>query len=163
MRRRQRKISSVQGIQSHILTMSLASFLWPDHCVKGTKGVELIPELHKDKLSHIVPKGQDERVEAYSAFGPPFRNPRISMTDLDGILKGAGIEDVFVVGLAYDFCVKCTAVDAAELGYRTFLIEDGTKGVFQTEDAVSTLKKELKEAGVVVVGKDSKEVLALKA
>lgn len=85
------------------------------------------------------------------------------MTDLDGILKGSGITDVFVVGLAYDFCVKCTAVDAAELGYRTYLIEDGTKGVFQTEEAVDALKKELKEAGVVVVGADAKEVLASKA
>lgn len=146
-----------------MLTLALGRFLWPDHCVKGTKGVELIPELNKDKLSHIVPKGLDERVEAYSAFGPPFRNPRISMTDLDRILRDGGITDVFVVGLAYDFCVKCTAVDAAELGYQTYLIEEGTKGVFQTEDAVNALKKELKEQGVVVIGKDSKEVLPLKA
>ncbi|KAF2169914.1 hypothetical protein M409DRAFT_64342 [Zasmidium cellare ATCC 36951] len=138
------------------------TLLWPDHCVRGTKGVELIPELHQDKLSHTVHKGLDTRVEAYSAFGPPFRNPKISMSELDGILKGAGITDVFVVGLAYDFCVKCTAVDAMEHGYRTFLIEDGTKGVFQSKDAVEGLGKELKEKGVELVGADSTVVQALK-
>ncbi|KAK4504238.1 hypothetical protein PRZ48_005154 [Zasmidium cellare] len=138
------------------------TLLWPDHCVRGTKGVELIPELHINKVTHIVHKGLDTRVEAYSAFGPPFRNPRISMSELDTILKDAGITDVFVVGLAYDFCVKCTAVDAVEHGYRTFLIEDGTKGVFQSGEAVDGLRKELREKGVVVVGAESEELMALK-
>lgn len=138
--------------------------LWPDHCVQGTSGVELIPELHQDKLDHIVSKGMDVRVESYSGFGPPFRNPRIAMTELDDLLKGAAIEDVFVVGLAYNFCVKCTAVDAVEHGYRTFLIEDGTRGVFQieTDEAVEKLRGELRGKGVQVVGKEAKEVVALK-
>lgn len=138
------------------------SLLWPDHCVQGTTGVELIPELHKDKLSHIVQKGTDPRVEAYSGFGPPFRNPRVSMTELDGILKAVGVTDVFVVGLAYDYCVKCTAVDAAEHGYRTFLIEDGTKGIFRSEGGYDALRKEFREKDVVIVGAESEEVRALK-
>lgn len=84
------------------------------------------------------------------------------MSSLDGILKDAGISDVFVVGLAYDFCVKDTAKDAAELGYKTFVIEEGTKAVFHSEEALSATRKDLEQAGVAVVGVDSAEVKVVK-
>ncbi|EME46866.1 hypothetical protein DOTSEDRAFT_70731 [Dothistroma septosporum NZE10] len=139
------------------------TFLWPDHCVVGSKGVELIPEVQWKKVDSVVDKGVDPRVEAYSAFGPPFRKPMLSMSNLDELLKKAGVSDVFVVGLAYDFCVKATAIDAAEFGYKTFVVEQGTKAVFQSEAALTATRKDLEQAGVVVVGLDSAEVKAIKA
>lgn len=164
MRRRRRKsrCAVCLSISCNILIQISFSLLWPDHCVQGSSGVELLPELHTDKLSAIVQKGKDPRVESYSGFGPPFRKPKVLMSELEEILKGAGVTDVFVVGLAYDFCVKCTAVDAVEHGFRTYLIEDGTKSAIRNADSLPTLRAELKEKGVTLVGMNSPEVQALK-
>ncbi|KXT12688.1 hypothetical protein AC579_3266 [Pseudocercospora musae] len=128
------------------------TLLWPDHCVKDTFGAKIITEIHSSDFDLIVSKGSDARVESYSGFGPPFRNPKVSMTELDERMREEGITDVFCVGLAYDFCVKCTAVDAVEFGYRSFLVEDATKGVQRGSESLEKLRRELKEAGVEVVG-----------
>ncbi|KXT00314.1 hypothetical protein AC578_6461 [Pseudocercospora eumusae] len=128
------------------------TLLWPNHCVKDTFGVNLIPEIHSSQFDIVVSKGSDPRVESYSGFGPPFRNPKVSMTELDERMREQGITDVFCVGLAYDFCVKCTAVDAVEFGYRSFLVEDATKGVQHGSESLEKLRRELREAGVEVVG-----------
>ncbi|QIW98615.1 hypothetical protein AMS68_004133 [Peltaster fructicola] len=103
--------------------------LWPDHCIQGTKGADLIPELDVSKFSQIIKKGEDSRVESYSAFGPPFRNPAVDMSDLKATLEHAGIKRVYTCGLAFDFCVKYTAIDAVEAGFDTYLIEDLTNSV----------------------------------
>lgn len=132
--------------------------LWPEHCVQGTPGCEIIPELDQTKLMLTIDKGQDKRVESYSAFGPTYRNPPVAMSGLGDTLKEAGITDLFVVGLAYDFCVKHTAIDAVEHGFRTFLVEDATKAVDQSEEGLTTLRKELKDSGVTIIGLDSKEL-----
>ncbi|KAI5367401.1 Putative isochorismatase [Septoria linicola] len=132
-------------------TETQTTLLWPDHCVKDTTGAELIPELHKHKLSDVVRKGEDKRVESYSGFGPPFRNPTVGMSKLDAILTAAAVTHVFVVGLAYDFCVKSTAIDAVEHGYKTFVIEDGTKAVMQDETSLAKTRSDLQKAGVEVV------------
>ncbi|EME83587.1 uncharacterized protein MYCFIDRAFT_154146 [Pseudocercospora fijiensis CIRAD86] len=134
------------------------TLLWPDHCVENTFGAQIIPEINSSKFDIIISKGTDPRVESYSGFGPPFRNPRVSMSDLDAKLKAAGITHVFCVGLAYDFCVKCTAVDAVEFGYRSYLVEDATRGVHHGAENVERLRDELKGAGVEVVGMED-EVL----
>src|ERR1700760_318339 len=81
------------------------SVMWPDHCIQGTPGCEFIPELDTSKLNYIVEKGKDKRVESYSGFGPPYRNPKFGMTDLDAILKKEGVSDIFIVGVAYECCV----------------------------------------------------------
>ncbi|PPJ51363.1 hypothetical protein CBER1_08397 [Cercospora berteroae] len=134
---------------------SQTTLLWPDHCVQGTPGADFIPELHKHKLSDIISKGEDPRVESYSGFGPPFRSPRVSMSNLDATLKNAGTTHVFVVGLAHDFCVKSTAIDAVEHGYEVFVIEEGTKAVMQDKTSVAKTRTELREAGVHSISLDA--------
>lgn len=126
--------------------------LWPDHCVQGTPGVELIPELHQSKLTHIVKKGEDKRVESYSAFGPPFRHPAVGMSNLETILKQASITRVYTCGLAFDFCVKHTAIDAAEAGFLTFVIEDLTNAVNARDWAGG--QKVLEDANVRLVASE---------
>ena len=125
--------------------------LWPDHCVSDTHGARLIPELEQQHLTHLIFKGQDKRVECYSAFGPPFKRPAMVASKLNDILKEKAVTDVWVVGLAYDFCVKHTALDAAELGYRTYVLEGATKAVDPSERSVQMVREELSRAGVVVV------------
>ncbi|KAM3424839.1 hypothetical protein BST61_g6818 [Cercospora zeina] len=134
---------------------SQTTLLWPDHCVQGSPGAQLIPELHGQKLSHVIRKGEDGRVESYSGFGPPFRRPRVGMSTLDATLKNAGCTHVFVVGLAYDFCVKATAIDAVEHGYDAFVVEDATKAVMHDAESVAKTRAELREAGVHVISLDA--------
>jgi len=130
--------------------------LWPDHCVQGTKGAELVPELDRAKIDHIIEKGQDKRVEMYSAFADPFISPTVSKSDLEAVLKDKGMTHVYCVGLAMDYCVKFTAIHAAEAGFATFIINEGTKAVDPT--SWDTVKSQLKQAGVEMVGADSKQV-----
>ncbi|KAK3111823.1 NAD(+) salvage pathway protein [Teratosphaeriaceae sp. CCFEE 6253] len=132
--------------------------LWPDHCVQGTPGCELIPELDASKLDLVVDKGMDSRVESYSAFGPPFRNPRVAMSGLGDKLRDAGVTHVFVCGLAWDFCVKATAAGAAEEGFKTFALEDACRGIDGSEEGLAAARKELESHGVRVIGVGSTDL-----
>jgi nicotinamidase-related amidase len=132
--------------------------LWPVHCIAGSSGSELIPELDVSQLNDIVEKGQDKRLEMYSAFSTPFINPKIVDTGLANTLREKDITHVFCVGLAADFCVKATAIDAAKEGFETVVIREGTKGVEQGDEADKKLVKELAEHNVKMVGVDGPEV-----
>lgn len=137
---------------------AVTSRLWPDHCVQGTLGCELVPELDQSKLTHIIDKGQDPRVESYSAFGPPFRNPPVCRSNLASVLKDAGITDVFIVGLAFDYCVKFTALSAAEEGFKTFVFEESCQAVDQSPDGWDSVRKELRDAGVALLPLSSQDL-----
>lgn len=126
--------------------------------MQGTPGCELVPELDRSKLDFVLDKGQDPRVEMYSAFGPPFRSPKVCMSGLEDRLKAADITDLFIVGLAWGFCVKYTAIDAAREGFRTYVIEEATKAGDHREQARAASRKEMQDAGVHVIGLDSKEL-----
>lgn len=134
--------------------------LWPIHCVQDSKGAELIPELNVSKVDTVVKKGQDSRVEMYSAFYDPFKSPRVSDSGLVEILKQKGVTHVYVVGLAYDYCVSATAVDAASEGFTTYVVEEGTRAVDAAGWAECT--KGLEKDGVKVVRMDGKEVKRLR-
>ena len=95
--------------------------LWPDHCVQGTYGAALHGDLRADRAALIVRKGMRPDVDSYSAF---FENDRVSTTGLDGWLRARGAERVVLCGLAYDFCVAYSALDAARLGFATTVVED---------------------------------------
>lgn len=125
--------------------------LWPDHCVQGTKGSELLPELEVAKVNHIVEKGQDKRVEMYSAFADPFMNPTVSRSKLAQILHDSGVTDVYVAGLAADYCVKYTALDAHREGFKTWVVGDATRAVDAA--VLPQLYKEYEEAGIWLVQK----------
>lgn len=129
--------------------------LWPDHCVQGTSGCDFIPELKLSQIDHFIKKGEDRRVEAYSGFGPPFRKPAVAMSKVAGLLKEAGIKRVFVCGLAFDYCVKCTAIDAADAGHETFLVEDAAKAVDQSAEGLAASQREMEAHGVKFIRSDA--------
>jgi len=132
--------------------------LWPPHCIQDTLGSEFPLELSADHITRTILKGQNPNVEMYSAFYDPLKNPRCSDSGLAGHLKDEGITDVYVVGLAADYCVKCTAEDAGKEGFRTFILEEGTRAVDFTEweKMKSTLK------GVKLVSVNGDEVARVK-
>lgn len=130
--------------------------LWPDHCVQGTKGAELLPELNAAAIDHIVEKGQDKRMEMYSAFADPFGNPSLSGSKLAQILRDAGVTDVYVAGLAADYCVKCTALDAQKEGFKTWVVDKGTRAV--DSSSLPDLYKKYEEVGISLVGLDDEAI-----
>ena len=99
--------------------------LWPDHCVQGTKGAEFHPDLRTDG-DLIIRKGFNPAIDSYSAF---FENDHTTPTGLDGYLRTRGITDLTLVGLATDFCVNYSAVDAAKLGYTVTVRTDLCRGI----------------------------------
>ncbi len=101
-------------------------FMWPDHCVQGTFGAEFHAELDRSKVTHIVQKGKNPEVDSYSGFQD---NNHFVKTDLNDYLKYHDIKLVEIVGLALDYCVKYTCLDAVENGFITCLHFKGTKAV----------------------------------
>ncbi|PKR90040.1 bifunctional nicotinamidase/pyrazinamidase [Pleomorphomonas diazotrophica] len=100
--------------------------LWPDHCVQGTPGAELHPDLRVTSAQMIIRKGWHQGVDSYSAFREADRE---TLTGLAGYLRERGVEEVHVVGLATDYCVAWTALDAAGAGFRVSVIEDACRAI----------------------------------
>lgn len=100
--------------------------LWPDHCVQGTPGAELHPDLEVTSAQLVIRKGWHQGVDSYSAFREADRE---TLTGLAGYLRERGVEEVHVVGLATDYCVGWTALDAAAAGFRVSVIEDACRAI----------------------------------
>lgn len=118
--------------------------LWPDHCVQGTEGAEFHPDLRNKPSQLIVRKGFRKDVDSYSAF---FENDHETVTGLHGYLQARNVDELVITGLASDFCVKWTALDARKLGYKVTLVEDAIRGI-DIEGSVDAAFDEMKEAGV---------------
>jgi len=126
----------------------LSQILWPVHCVQGSEGAEFHKELNPTKWKAIFQKGKNPAVDSYSGF---FDNARRGDTGLGDFLQNEGIINVFVTGLAQDYCVKFTVLDSVSLGFKTFLITDATKAVnLSPEDGEKALV-EMKDAGVICI------------
>ncbi|KAK7472521.1 NAD(+) salvage pathway protein [Stygiomarasmius scandens] len=138
--------------------------LWPVHCVQGTSGAELDPELDVKNVDRVVVKGTDPRVEMYSAFEAPFRNPILkeASSGMTELLREFEITDCFVVGLAMDYCVKSTAIDAKNEGFRSYIVKEGTKAVDSGPQGWGKTEVELEEAGVGLVSVNGAEVEKVK-
>ena len=134
----------------------LEQVLWPIHCVQETEGAEFVAELDTSKVDMIFVKGTDETIDSYSGF---FDNGHRKSTGLGQYLKAKQVTEVYVVGLATDYCVKFTALDALELGFETYLIEDASKGVNLAEGDVEKAVAEMRKKGVQVI--QSTEMLVL--
>lgn len=100
--------------------------LWPDHCVQGSDGARLLLDLHSDRADMILRKGFRPDIDSYSAF---FENDHETPTGLDGYLRTRGVDSVMIVGLATDFCVLYSALDAAKLGYDVQVDERACRGI----------------------------------
>lgn len=132
----------------------LDQVLWPTHCVQGSPGAEFSMHLDIRRVDRIFQKGTDPGVDSYSGF---FDNGRRKATGLGDYLEEKGVTSVHVCGLATDYCVKYTALDALSLGFKTFLIEDASRGVNVRPGEVKSAVLEMKAAGIGVV--KSKEIL----
>lgn len=122
--------------------------LWPTHCVQGTSGADFHAGLRTDPAQMIIRKGFRTGIDSYSAF---FENDHITPTGLDGYLRSRGIESVTLVGLATDFCVAYSAIDAAKLGYTVRLIEPACRAI-NLHGSLARARAETLAAGVVWVG-----------
>ena len=130
----------------------LQQILWPAHCVQGTQGAEFVKELNVKKISKIIQKGTDAGIDSYSGF---FDNGHKKATGLEAYLKNQGATDVYAVGLATDYCVKFTVLDAVNLRFKTYLIADACRGVNLKPGDVERAIEDTQKAGVVIIkGKD---------
>ncbi len=103
-----------------------AQVLWPEHCVQGTHGADFHPGLDRDRATLIVRKGWRTSIDSYSAF---FENDHETPTGLSGALRTLGVERVVLLGLATDFCVQYSALDAVREGFRVAVVEAGCRGI----------------------------------
>ena len=106
--------------------LSYKQIMWPDHCVKNSYGEEFHEKMEISDSDIIVKKGQNNLIDSYSVF---YDNLQLNKTDLDDILKNNNIKDIFICGIAFDYCVKFTALDAIKLGYNVNLYKNLTKSV----------------------------------
>ena len=100
--------------------------LWPDHCVQGSKGAEFHPALRLTQAELILRKGFRPQIDSYSAF---FENDRVTPTGLAGYLRERGLTRVYLAGLAYDFCVGYSALDARRLGFEAVILRDACRAI----------------------------------
>ena len=122
----------------------LPQVLWADHCVQGTPGASFHSALDVAEIDHVVRKGQDLRVDSYSAF---FDNNRACNTGLTTYLRSAGARELWVMGLATDYCVQFSVLDALQEGFGVTLLEDGCRAVNLSPDDGHRAVAAMRDAG----------------
>ena len=136
--------------------------VWPVHCVQGTKGAEIIPEIDSSKFDVIVEKGKDPRVEMFSAFADAFGNKsEAASLDLAALLRNHRVHRVHIAGLAGDVCVKYTALDADKEGFEVFVVSEGVRSVNAGRGGWEAALKEFQSADIKVVSIEDPEITAL--
>ena len=116
--------------------------------MQNTPGADFAPGLDRQRISHVTRKGTDPAIDSYSGF---FDNGHRQATDLHDFLRARGVTDLYILGLATDYCVKFTALDARQLGYNTHLIPEGCRDVNLKPGDVDEALREMQAAGVVIV------------
>ena len=130
----------------------LEQVLWPDHGVQGTHGAKIAADLDQDRIARVFQKGTNPDVDSYSGF---FDNGQRGDTGLNDYLWSEGVTDVYVVGLALDYCVKYTALDARRMGFDTTLIVDASRPVNLKPTDGAEAVETMKAAGVRVMEAES--------
>jgi nicotinamidase/pyrazinamidase len=133
-----------------IILDGLAQVLWPNHCVQETQGAEFSSLLSTKKIEAIFRKGMDPNIDSYSGF---FDNGKKKATGMGSYLKGRGVTDIYVTGLAADYCVNFTALDGLQLGFKSTIITEATRAI--DEENFKTVMKEFTLKG----GKTSSQLL----
>ncbi|HET6207600.1 MAG TPA: bifunctional nicotinamidase/pyrazinamidase [Terracidiphilus sp.] len=121
--------------------------LWPDHCVQGTRGAEFHPDLNLSQAELILRKGFRPEIDSYSAF---FENDRTTPTGLAGYLRERGLKRIFIAGLAYDYCVAYSALDARRLGLPAVVIRDACRAI-DLNGSVESTERQFAESGVTLI------------
>jgi nicotinamidase/pyrazinamidase len=120
--------------------------LWPDHCVQGSRGADFVNGFNTNRVEAVIRKGTDPGIDSYSTF---YDNARRKSTGLEGYLKWKKVDRVFLAGLAADFCVTYSIMDALAMGFGAVLIEDGTRPI--SEDGYKAAKKVILDKGGTVI------------
>lgn len=131
--------------------------MWPTHCVQELHGANFHPDLKQNLIHKVFQKGMNPDVDSYSGF---FDNNRNHPTGLATWLHENNVTDLYILGLATDYCVKYTALDAISLGFKTWLIEDACKGVDLIAGDAARALSEMKEAGVKIISSRELQVSA---
>jgi len=126
----------------------LPQVMWPDHCVQWTGGAQFHPGLDTKRITRVFPKGTDATIDSYSGF---FDNGKRKATGLGDWLKAKGVTEVLICGLATDYCVKATAIDAAGIGFTTRLMLDGCRGVGMQANHIPDALAAMQAAGVQII------------
>jgi len=124
--------------------------MWPSHCVQESEGSKFNENLNIQPTDKIIRKGMDPMVDSYSGF---YDNDHKTKSKLEDTLKKAGITDVYVTGIAYDYCVGYSALDSQAAGFRTYVVEDATRGV--AESSVKSMIEQLNKAGVKIINSNT--------
>jgi nicotinamidase/pyrazinamidase len=131
-----------------IMLDGIEQILWPVHCVQDTHGAEFASSFDMKRIASVFKKGTDPRIDSYSAF---FDNAHRRATGLGDYLKDRSIKDVYLLGLALDYCVKYSALDARQLGFKTHVIVDACRGIALERDDLDRALDEVKKAGATLV------------
>ncbi len=129
----------------------LTQVLWPDHCIQGTRGAAFADGLAVDSMNQIFPKGQNPAVDSYSGF---FDNARRGDTGMSAWLKSRGVTELLIMGLATDYCVKATVLDALAEGFHVRLVIDGCRGVNMMPGDDQRAIEAMQKAGAIMVTSD---------
>ncbi|KAI7865560.1 Isochorismatase-like protein [Spinellus fusiger] len=129
--------------------------LWPVHCVQESHGAHIVEQIRLQDISYIVHKGTHQHVDSYSAF---LDNDQSSKTPLSEILYENSIDTLIIVGLAADFCVKMTCLDAIRFGFKTILVKEGTQAL--EPNKLEDLYNEITEKGIRVVSIHDKDFVS---
>ncbi len=132
----------------HVELKGMDQVLWPTHCVQGTQGAAFAETLNMEKVEKIFPKGTDPEIDSYSGF---FDNGHLKATGLGNYLKEKDVDKVTIVGLATDYCVKFTALDAVQLGFETQVVKDATRAVNLQKGDFEQALEEMKQKGVKII------------
>lgn len=135
----------------------IEQILWPIHCVQETKGAELSSHLSELLISKIIHKGTDKNIDSYSTF---FDNKHNTSTGLDDYLLKNHIQELYIAGLATDYCIKHSVLDALKLNFKTFVVVDGCQGVnLNPQDSQQALE-EMKAAGAILTTSTELQILS---
>jgi nicotinamidase/pyrazinamidase len=131
-----------------IVLDGIEQILWPVHCVRNTHGAEFAPAFETNRIAHVFHKGTDPLIDSYSTF---FDNAHRRHTGLAHYLEGRSIKNIYLLGLALDYCVKYSALDACQLGLNTHVILDGCRGIDLEPGDINRALDEMKRAGAIIL------------
>jgi nicotinamidase/pyrazinamidase len=126
----------------------IEQILWPVHCVQNTHGAEFAPSFETERIAHIFHKGAERNIDSYSTF---FDNAHRRHTGLADYLKKRSVKDIYLMGLALDYCVKYSVLDARQLGLNSYVILDGCRGIELEPGDSGRALEEMKRAGAVLL------------
>ncbi|MBN1291003.1 MAG: bifunctional nicotinamidase/pyrazinamidase [Candidatus Latescibacteria bacterium] len=135
-----------------IMLDGIDQVLWPVHCVEETYGADFAPGLNTDHITNVFKKGTDPAIDSYSGF---YDNGHRKSTGLGDFLKNMNVSDIYIMGLATDYCVKFSAFDALKIGFKTCVIEDGCRGIDLSPGDIKNAFFEIKKAGGTIIKSSS--------